>query len=280
MRNRQGKSDHVDAIAAARAALSGTATGLAKGRDGNVEAIRVLGVARRCAVDERIQILNQMRHICFCASDEIRTRFEDLSPKALLNARDGGGGDAVPEATHLAVDTAVAPCGVLGIEAQYESAQFGRSWWPPGSYLRRLGPVAGDEASMPADHGGGLDDQHHPDQASPIEATRQHSEDHTICGCEFGPLELSFRTKIWWRNARISASRLSPLTNSSPTRVIRSRNRCERTEDTAGQSTGRAPSDLLRRVPGTLRLTRQFAVFYRPDEGEGEGTRATRAFVA
>ncbi len=81
MRNRQGKSDHVDAIAAARAALSGTATGLPKGRDGNVEAIRVLGVARRSAVDERIQILNQMRHICFCASDEIRTRFEDLPRK-------------------------------------------------------------------------------------------------------------------------------------------------------------------------------------------------------
>ncbi len=56
------------------------------------------------------------------------------------------------------------------------------------------------------------------------------------------------------RSARISASRLSPLTNSSPTRVIRNRNRCERTEDTAGQSTGRAPSDLLRRVLGTLKL--------------------------
>ncbi len=75
MRNQQGKSDHVDAIAAARAALSGSATGLPKGRDGNVEAIRVLGIARRSAVDERIQILNQMRHICFCASDEIRTPF-------------------------------------------------------------------------------------------------------------------------------------------------------------------------------------------------------------
>jgi transposase len=86
MRSRQGKSDHVDAIAAARAALSGTATGLPKGRDGNVEAIRVLMVARRSAVDERIQILNQMRHICFCAPDEIRARFEGLSPQAFINA--------------------------------------------------------------------------------------------------------------------------------------------------------------------------------------------------
>ncbi|MEE9205764.1 MAG: transposase, partial [Acidimicrobiia bacterium] len=41
-RHRKGKSDPVDAVAAARAALSGTATGSPKTRDGNVEAIRVL----------------------------------------------------------------------------------------------------------------------------------------------------------------------------------------------------------------------------------------------
>jgi hypothetical protein len=86
MRSRQGKSDDVDAIAAARAALSGTATGLPKDRDGNVEAIRVLMVARRSAVDERIQILNQMRHLCFCAPDDIRARFDGLSPNAFIAA--------------------------------------------------------------------------------------------------------------------------------------------------------------------------------------------------
>ena len=85
VRNRKGKSDHIDAVAAARAALSGTATGLPKARNGKVEAIRVLTVARRSAVDERIQILNQMRNICFCADDEIRSRFEGLSPRALIN---------------------------------------------------------------------------------------------------------------------------------------------------------------------------------------------------
>lgn len=85
MRSRQGKSDHVDAIAAARAALSGTASGLPKHRDGKVEAIRVLMIARRSAVDERIQILNQMRHICFCAPDEIRARFDGTTPNALIS---------------------------------------------------------------------------------------------------------------------------------------------------------------------------------------------------
>lgn len=86
VRNRQGKSDHIDAVVAARAALSGAALGLPKHRDGNVEAVRVLQIARRSAVDDRIQILNQMRNICFCADHAIRERFEGLSPKALINA--------------------------------------------------------------------------------------------------------------------------------------------------------------------------------------------------
>ena len=42
VRRMQGKSDPVDAIEAARAALSGRASGIAKTADGNVEAIRAL----------------------------------------------------------------------------------------------------------------------------------------------------------------------------------------------------------------------------------------------
>jgi len=42
-RARQGKSDSLDAVEAARAALSGRAFGVAKTRDGNVEAIRSHG---------------------------------------------------------------------------------------------------------------------------------------------------------------------------------------------------------------------------------------------
>ena len=41
-RRRQGKSDPLDAVSAARAAQSGRARGAPKGRDGSVEAIRVL----------------------------------------------------------------------------------------------------------------------------------------------------------------------------------------------------------------------------------------------
>jgi hypothetical protein len=53
-RRRSGKSDPLDAIAA-RAALSGRACGAAKSRDGTVEAIRALVVAKRSARSARIQ---------------------------------------------------------------------------------------------------------------------------------------------------------------------------------------------------------------------------------
>ncbi|HEX2264472.1 MAG TPA: transposase, partial [Pseudonocardiaceae bacterium] len=49
-RRAQGKSDPVDAYAAALAALSGRAAGIPKSRDGKVEAIRALRVTRRSAV--------------------------------------------------------------------------------------------------------------------------------------------------------------------------------------------------------------------------------------
>src|SRR5213075_867185 len=45
-RRRNGKSDELDAIEAARAALSGRAKGHAKGGTGNVEALRALLVAK------------------------------------------------------------------------------------------------------------------------------------------------------------------------------------------------------------------------------------------
>jgi transposase len=84
-RHRKGKSDPVDAVAAARAALSGTASGLPKTRDGNVEAIRVLMIARRSAIDTRIETLNQLRHVVFTATPEIRAKFTGLTAIGLTN---------------------------------------------------------------------------------------------------------------------------------------------------------------------------------------------------
>jgi transposase len=77
-RRRNGKSDVLDAIEAARAALSGRASGIAKSADGDVEAIRALLVARRSARDVRIKYLNQIRHLGFTAPDELRERLRGV----------------------------------------------------------------------------------------------------------------------------------------------------------------------------------------------------------
>jgi len=54
-RRRTGKSDPADAIEAARAALSGRAQGAGKTRDGKVEAIRALVVAKRSSRSTKIK---------------------------------------------------------------------------------------------------------------------------------------------------------------------------------------------------------------------------------
>jgi transposase len=106
-RSRAGKSDPVDAMEAARAALSGRATGLAKTKDGPVEAIRALLVARRSARNHRIATLVQMRHLVFTAPQELRDRFFGLSKiqlvkqAAALRPRDNG--DPVTYATKVAL---------------------------------------------------------------------------------------------------------------------------------------------------------------------------------
>lgn len=83
-RRQRGKSDTVDAEAAARAALSGEATALAKTADGTVEAIRALRVARRSAMKARTQASNQIRDLVVTAPDELRERFSRASSAEIV----------------------------------------------------------------------------------------------------------------------------------------------------------------------------------------------------
>ncbi len=106
-RRSQGKSDPADAIEAARAAQSGRAAGIAKTRDGQVEAIRVLMVARRSARANRIKTLNQIRHLSFTAPDQLRAALAGLTPAAVIDRaaglRPGTPGDPVTFATKTAL---------------------------------------------------------------------------------------------------------------------------------------------------------------------------------
>lgn len=84
-RRSRGKSDPVDAEAAARAVLAGTALGTPKTRDGDVEAIRALRVARRSAVRTRIQVANQIHALVISAPEALRESLRGLSPRALID---------------------------------------------------------------------------------------------------------------------------------------------------------------------------------------------------
>src|SRR5579863_5183688 len=84
-RRRKGKTDVVDAIEAARAAQGERQLGAAKSRDGNIEAIRALVVARRSAKSTKIKTLNQIRHLGFTAPEEIRQCLHGLTPRMVAN---------------------------------------------------------------------------------------------------------------------------------------------------------------------------------------------------
>ena len=105
-RRRAGKSDPLDAIAAARAAQSGRARGAAKSRNGNVEAIRVLRVARSSARKDRVRALNQLRSLVSTAPEELRSELRGLSVCRLVNKAAGlrpNGRTDVVNATKLAM---------------------------------------------------------------------------------------------------------------------------------------------------------------------------------
>jgi transposase len=106
-RRRKGKTDVVDAIEAARAAQGERQLGAAKTRDGNVEAIRALVVAKRSAKSTKIQSLNQIRHLGFTAPEEIRQALSGLTSRMVAKQaaamRPRADGDPVVHATKTAL---------------------------------------------------------------------------------------------------------------------------------------------------------------------------------
>jgi transposase len=84
VRRRHGKTDIVDAIAAARAVLAGEATGKPKSHDGPVEALRTLKAVQRSANKARTQALNQIHQLLVTAPEDLRSRLHDLPRRELL----------------------------------------------------------------------------------------------------------------------------------------------------------------------------------------------------
>lgn len=101
----EGKSDPTEAQAAARAVLSGRATGAAKTKNGVVEAIRALEVVYHGAVKDRTRAINQFKALLVTAPEALRANLRPLAFSAQLQrARRLGPADDVVEAeTRLAL---------------------------------------------------------------------------------------------------------------------------------------------------------------------------------
>jgi len=84
VRRRHGKTDVVDAIAAARAVMSGEATATPKTHDGSVEGLRTLKVLQRSANKSRTQALNQLHSLLVTAPPQLRARLQGLPRRDLL----------------------------------------------------------------------------------------------------------------------------------------------------------------------------------------------------
>jgi transposase len=83
-RRRHGKTDIVDAVAAARAVLSKRASTIAKTADGPVEMLRMFRLARASAVKARTQAVNQLKAVIVNTDPALRETLTGLTRTALI----------------------------------------------------------------------------------------------------------------------------------------------------------------------------------------------------
>ena len=85
-RRRRGKSDTLDAVAAAQAARLGQRIAVPKTRDGAVEALRVLRLTRTGAVQARTKALQLLQQLIVAAPDPLRDRLRTLTRMRLIRS--------------------------------------------------------------------------------------------------------------------------------------------------------------------------------------------------
>jgi transposase len=83
-RRLKGKSDPLDAYAAARTALAGD--GLATPKDDATSGLRALHIARRSAVKHRTAVINQIKAMLVSAPDTVREKYRGLTILRMIDA--------------------------------------------------------------------------------------------------------------------------------------------------------------------------------------------------
>ena len=149
---RNGKSDPLDAEAAATAVLASETAGAPKSADGRrVEMIRALRTARRSALKARGQAANQLQALVVTAPDALRERLRWLSTRRLVAAacrlRPGTMPDTPEAATKLALRSVARRYEALSEEIAQLDAQLDRLVAEAAPELLALPAVGTDHAA-------------------------------------------------------------------------------------------------------------------------------------
>ena len=179
-RRRRGKSDPIDAYAAARTALSGH--GVAAPKDARTTALSALLTARRGAVKSQTAATNQIQSLLVTAPVELRERYRRHTTRGLIKALAGCRPSAHADPTTTAVLTALK---ALAYRAQFLQRQEQELTEQIHSLVQQLNP------GLLATHGIG------PDTAAALLITaglnphRLHSEAAFAALCGTAPLPAS-----------------------------------------------------------------------------------------
>jgi transposase len=115
MRRRRGKSDSVDAEAAARAVLAGTAAAQPKAGTGAMEMVRTLRVARQSAIKARTQAANELHALVVTAPDAMRAQLRRFKVPQLVAAA-----AAFHRSAELTTPTAATKLALKSIATRYQ----------------------------------------------------------------------------------------------------------------------------------------------------------------
>lgn len=86
IRRRDGKSDPVDALAAARQVLTGEALSIPKDSTGPVESLRALYIIRKQLVSTTAKLITTIKSLLVTAPDDIRSRYATMTNHSMVTA--------------------------------------------------------------------------------------------------------------------------------------------------------------------------------------------------
>jgi transposase len=148
LRRQKGKSDPIDAEAAARAVLAGTATVEPKLANGGIEAIRAIRVARNGAIKAKTAATNALQGLVISAPEPLRAQLGSRSTIKLVKTCAGLRPDMArlhepTQALKLALRSVAQRADALAIEARHLNRQLEvltRRAAPATSAVFALGP--------------------------------------------------------------------------------------------------------------------------------------------